>query len=191
MTTCLKSLDVRRMQLFLSDNFGIGDVAASTSYGLWGVLLVLWGVVLGPVIDYLGAPPTLGLARIVVRNCGPCPSCSAQRSMPRFAPPRRDAVKLTPLARFSRRPALPHHLLHARGREPADDGDDKEPWRALLASLHGPARRRRARRARHDDRHQAPQHSGQPRCAQPLVCVGASTPAYTCLMLANASRRKV
>jgi hypothetical protein len=41
--------------VYLTDTFGVGDIAAGGSYGLWGMLTVLWGVVLGPVIDYLGA----------------------------------------------------------------------------------------------------------------------------------------
>eukprot|EP00892_Ulva_mutabilis_P009087 jgi/Ulvmu1/6550/UM003_0184.1 len=40
--------------VFLTDTFGVGDVAAGGSYGLWGMLTVAWGVVLGPVIDGLG-----------------------------------------------------------------------------------------------------------------------------------------
>ena len=40
--------------IYLTDTFGVGDVAAGGSYGLWGMLTVLWGVVLGPVIDLLG-----------------------------------------------------------------------------------------------------------------------------------------
>jgi hypothetical protein len=41
--------------IYLTDNFGVGDVSAGASYGIWGMLIVLWGVVLGPAIDYLGA----------------------------------------------------------------------------------------------------------------------------------------
>jgi hypothetical protein len=32
--------------IYLSDNFGVGDVAAGSSYGIWGMLIVVWGVVL-------------------------------------------------------------------------------------------------------------------------------------------------
>lgn len=41
--------------VLLTDSFGVGDIAAGGSYGLWGMLTVAWGVVLGPVIDRLGA----------------------------------------------------------------------------------------------------------------------------------------
>jgi dipeptide/tripeptide permease len=41
--------------IYLTDNFGVGDVSAGASYGIWGMLIVLWGVMLGPAIDYLGA----------------------------------------------------------------------------------------------------------------------------------------
>ena len=40
--------------IYLTSSFGVDDVAAGGSYGLWGMLTVLWGVVLGPVIDMLG-----------------------------------------------------------------------------------------------------------------------------------------
>ena len=40
--------------IYLSDEFGVGDEAAGASYGIWGALIVLWGILLGPVIDMLG-----------------------------------------------------------------------------------------------------------------------------------------
>ena len=43
--------------VLLTDSFGVGDIAAGGSYGLWGMLTVAWGVILGPVIDHLGATP--------------------------------------------------------------------------------------------------------------------------------------
>lgn len=47
--------------VFLTDTFGVGDVAAGGSYGLWGMLTVAWGVLLGPVIDSLGTTALLAL----------------------------------------------------------------------------------------------------------------------------------
>lgn len=43
--------------IYLTDTFHVGDIAAGGSYGLWGMLTVLWGVVLGPAVDMLGATP--------------------------------------------------------------------------------------------------------------------------------------
>lgn len=41
--------------IFLTDSLGVGDVAAGGSYGMWGTLTVAWGIIIGPVIDHLGA----------------------------------------------------------------------------------------------------------------------------------------
>eukprot|EP00892_Ulva_mutabilis_P009088 jgi/Ulvmu1/6551/UM003_0185.1 len=45
--------------IFLTDTFGVGDVAAGGSYGVWGMLTVAWGVLMGPAIDYLGIRTSL------------------------------------------------------------------------------------------------------------------------------------
>lgn len=56
--------------IFLTDTFRVGDVAAGGSYGIWGMLTVAWGVMLGPAIDHFGAtsalctiPPHMAQAR--------------------------------------------------------------------------------------------------------------------------------
>ena len=39
---------------FLRDEFGYSDQQAGNLYGVWGFLTSVFGVVCGPVIDYLG-----------------------------------------------------------------------------------------------------------------------------------------
>jgi len=40
--------------LFLSDDFGFTDLQAGTLYGLWGALITLYGLMIGPLMDNLG-----------------------------------------------------------------------------------------------------------------------------------------
>eukprot|EP00887_Chlorella_sp_A99_P006636 scaffold3.g6636.t1 len=45
--------------LFLTEDFGISDVAAGTYYGLWGTLLTAYGFLGGGAIDWLGVKASL------------------------------------------------------------------------------------------------------------------------------------
>lgn len=51
--------------IFLSDDFGMSDVAAGAAYGAWGALVTVYGLVAGPVIDNLGVAKSLRIGFVL------------------------------------------------------------------------------------------------------------------------------
>lgn len=49
----------RVLTLYLTEEFGIGDVQAGTVYGAWGTLLTAYGLLLGSAIDWMGVKQSL------------------------------------------------------------------------------------------------------------------------------------
>ena len=49
----------RILVVYLTEEFGIGDLTAGTIYGLWGSLLTAYGLLLGGAIDWMGIKPSL------------------------------------------------------------------------------------------------------------------------------------
>lgn len=97
----------------------VSDLASGGSYGLWGMLQVLWGVVLGPAVDMLGA-----LASQHHLRSNDILKCESSMH----------ANKLNNLVR--RHSKVPHHLLCSRVCLPDHNGDHHIAALAVSAPVH-------------------------------------------------------
>ena len=47
------------LRQYLQDNFGFSDLRAGVAYGMWGLLITIYGLLLGPVVDKVGVRHSL------------------------------------------------------------------------------------------------------------------------------------